>query len=161
MVTKSETRIQKFRNDDGGLSLLLQAKLVFRILWQYTSYNWKLPPLGLPGIYLDDSMISGGVAEEPLDHLSWASILLTFLSLLGVGNMKQKFQKYSENTIIFSILSILCPSALTSKPQKPKNSTKQKGNKKPRKNKKTRYFQTLAGDPGVSSQTPKPWCGLK
>ena len=42
----------KFRNDDGGLSQLLQAKLVFGVLQQHTSYNWKLPRTGLPRIYL-------------------------------------------------------------------------------------------------------------
>ena len=87
-----------------------------------------------------------------LAHLSWTSIgLMCFPSGFWgyLAEIKKKLRKYNQ----FSILSILCSSALTSKPQtkKTKNIEKTKKHTNLEKTKKTQKQKKQ------KNKKPKPW----
>ena len=97
-------------------------------------------------------MISRGMAEEHwLTSHGPPSVWCVFL--LGFGDIWQKFLKTLRKYNQFSILSILCSSALTSKPQtkkkrkpsrKPKKHTNLEKTKKTQKQKKQNTQKTKA-----------------
>ena len=65
-------------------------------------------------------MISRGVAEQAWADLSWTSISLFFLFQLILDMFARNFKNNRKHTIIFSMWSALCSSALASNPPKKK-----------------------------------------